>query len=122
MNATIALLPHLLRPWWLLALLALPWLAWLRRRRGRTDTPWRRAVDPHLLPSLLESGHGGSERLAPWLFATCYAIAVLALAGPAWRGPANTDVPQSPLVVVEDMSSHMLAADLPPSRLLRARL
>ncbi|HEY2346133.1 MAG TPA: VWA domain-containing protein [Xanthomonadaceae bacterium] len=122
MNAWANALPHLLRPWWLLALLALPLLWWLWRRRAHADTPWTRAVDPHLLPSLLQEAPASRRSAATSLFAACYALAVLSLAGPAWRQPVATYTPQAPLVVVEDMSSHMLAADLPPSRLLRARL
>lgn len=122
MNAWTDALPHLLRPWWLLALPALPALWWLWRRRSRADTPWTRAVDPHLLPNLLQQAEGARGSVAGWLFALAYALAVLALAGPAWRRPVATYALQSPLVVVEDMSSHMLAGDLPPSRLLQARL
>jgi len=47
---------HWLRPLWLWALLALPllWFAW--RARRKRESVWRRAVDPHLLPHLLERG------------------------------------------------------------------
>ena len=50
------------------------------------------------------------------------ALAVLALAGPTWR---KVDQPllqgQAPLVIALDLSSAVLANDLPPSRLLQAR-
>ncbi len=118
--ATIA--PHLLRPWWMLALFALPLLWWLRRRHANRETPWRHAVDAHLLPSLLQAAPASKQRVA-WLFGAGYALSVLALAGPSWRQlPVALYTPAAPLVVVLDTSSHMLAADLPPSRLLRARL
>jgi Ca-activated chloride channel family protein len=122
MSAWAGNLPHLLRPWWLLTLLALPLLWWLWRWRARTDTPWKRAVDPHLLPSLLQQMKASRSSAQAWLFAACYTLAALALAGPAWRQPVPAYAVQAPLVVVQDMSSHMLVADLPPSRLLRARL
>ena len=119
--SVLALMPHLLRPQWLLALLALPPLWWLWRRHARSDTPWRSAVDPHLLPSVLQeapvSNHPGA-----WLFGIACMIAVFALAGPAWRKPVLLYTPQAPLVIALDLSSHMLVSDLPPSRLLRARL
>ncbi|HEV2607606.1 MAG TPA: VWA domain-containing protein, partial [Xanthomonadaceae bacterium] len=115
-------IPHLLRPFWLLAMLALPLLWWLRRRHANRETPWRHAVDAHLLPSLLQAAPTATQRVA-WLFGTAYALSVFALAGPSWRQqPAPLYAPAAPLVVVMDVSSHMLAADLPPSRLLRARL
>ena len=117
-----AIVPHLLRPWWMLALLALPLLWWLQRRHANMDTPWRHAVDAHLLPSLLQAAPASTQRVV-WLFVATYALSVLALAGPSWRQlPAPLYAPSAPLVVVLDVSSHMLAADLPPSRLLRARL
>ncbi|MBS0192741.1 MAG: VWA domain-containing protein [Proteobacteria bacterium] len=117
-----AYLPHLLRPWWLLALIVLPLLVWWWRRGEGERTPWTQAVDAHLLPSLLQKSTATRDTGAVWLFAVGYAIAVLALAGPAWRRPTAAYVPQAPLVVVADMSSHMRVADLKPSRLLRERV
>ena len=113
---------HFLRPQWLWALLALPLIAWLWWQRGRRDNVWRASVDAHLLPLLLEPASNVRTRgtLAAVLLA--FALAVLALAGPAWRQVAQP-VWQSrtPLVVALDLSSSALAADLPPSRLLQAR-
>lgn len=112
---------HWLRPHWLWALLALPllWYGW--RARRRRESVWRRAVDPHLLQHLLEKGGPAARGTGLWL-AIAYALAVLALAGPAWR---QVEQPlwqtRAPLVVALDLSSATLAADLPPSRLLQAR-
>lgn len=114
-----------LRPAWLVALLALPLLfAWLRRAtQARAD--WQRAIDPHLLPHLLEAGPSDRRRGFAWLACLAYLIAVLALAGPAWR---QVEQPawqtRLPLVVAVDMSSATLATDMPPTRLaqVRARL
>lgn len=112
---------HWLRPHWLWALLALPllWFAW--RARRKRESVWRRAVDPHLLPHLLERGGPGARGFGAWA-ALCYALAVLALAGPSWR---QVEQPlwqtRAPLVIALDLSSATLAADLPPSRLLQAR-
>lgn len=113
---------HLLRPWWLSALLFLPLLAWWWRRRERVDSAWLGFVDPHLLPTLLETRGGRGMRVAPWLAAVAYLLAVLALAGPSWRR-AEQPLWQNttPLVVALDLSTASLAADLPPSRLAQAR-
>lgn len=116
---------HFLRPAWLLGLLALPLLAWTWRARSRRDSPWRDAVDPHLLPHLLnDAGKAGAR--SGWLpllgLLTAVALALLALAGPSWR---RSEQPlwqtRAPLVVALDLSSAALASDLPPSRLLQAR-
>jgi len=121
-SALATVVPHLLRPSWLLALLVLPLLWWLRRRHANRETPWRDAVDAHLLPSLLQAAPITVQRIA-WLFGTAYVLSVFALAGPSWRQlPVPLYAPAAPVVVVMDASSHMLVADLPPSRLLRSRL
>ncbi|MCP5476654.1 MAG: VWA domain-containing protein [Rhodanobacteraceae bacterium] len=111
-----------LRPWWLLALLLLPLLWWLQRHRRAQQSVWQRAVDPHLLPHLLQTaevrGAGGASRV--WLAAAL--LTVLALAGPSWRElPMPLWQQQSPLVIALDLSSAMRATDLPPSRMIQAR-
>ncbi|MGY3265667.1 VWA domain-containing protein [Lysobacter sp. HA35] len=122
----IALGPlNFLRPEWLFALLALPVLWWWLRRRGSSDAAWQRAVDPHLLPHLLAPGRAATHRFAAWTGMLAYALAVAALAGPAWR---QLEMPawetREPLVIAVDLSSATVANDLPPTRLaqLRARL
>ena len=79
---------HFLRPEWLWALLALPVLALWLRRTGDAGADWRRAVDPHLLPFLLEPGRASRQRWLGWLAGLAYLIATVALAGPAWPGAA----------------------------------
>lgn len=113
---------HLLRPQWLWALLAIPLLYWWWRRRIGRESAWREAVDPHLLPHLLESGGGRRSHAALALGLIAYALAVLALSGPSWR---QVEQPawqtRAPLVVALDLSTAITATDLPPSRLLQAR-
>lgn len=114
--------PVLLRPHWLWALLALPLLAWLWRRRRRRASVWRGRVDAHLLPHLLEAREGRRSRLAAIAAALAYLIAVFALSGPSWR---QSEQPlwqgRTPLVIALDLSSRMLASDLQPSRMAQAR-
>ncbi|WP_101925124.1 MULTISPECIES: VWA domain-containing protein [Luteimonas] len=113
---------HFLRPQWLWLLLALPLLAWGWLARRRADEAWRAHVDAHLLPHLLERGPARRAVVAPLAWALAVALAVLALAGPAWRHaeqPLQTS--SAPLVVALDLSSSILARDLPPSRLLQVR-
>jgi Ca-activated chloride channel family protein len=113
---------HFLRPLWLLALLALPPL--LMRWRARRDAadPWRQACDPHLLAHLLEPGGGTQAGWPSRLFALGYVIAVLALAGPAFRQmPEALARAESALVIALDLSDRMRASDIKPDRLSRAR-
>jgi Ca-activated chloride channel homolog len=113
---------HFLRPLWLLALLALPLLLWVWQRRERQSDPWRAACDAHLLPHLLQGGPGARARLPRRLFAAGFVLAVLALAGPAFR---QAEQPlaraESALIIALDLSDRMRATDLEPDRITRAR-
>lgn len=113
-----------LRPMWLLALFALPVLAWLARRGPQAAQAWRQAVDPHLLPHLIERSASPRRRLGAWTGVLAYtvAVAVVALAGPSWR-EVEQPLWQSriPAVIALDLSSASLATDLPPSRLAQMR-
>lgn len=113
---------HFLRPAALLLLLALP-LCWYAWRHGRTDAgAWRGAVDAHLLPHLLERIDGGSARGGLVLAASLWALATLALAGPAWeREPMPLYRNQAARVLVLELAPSMAAQDVKPSRLERAR-
>jgi Ca-activated chloride channel family protein len=114
---------HFLRPLWFLLLpplLGLLWLLWNRRLRSRS---WQEICDPALLPHLLL---GRSRRRANWplwLMLASLLTTVIALAGPTWRQlPQPLFRQQSALVICFDLSRSMLAADIKPNRLVRARL
>lgn len=114
---------HVLRPWWLLALLVLPLLAWWWRRHAQQRNPWRDVVDAHLLPHLLEGEADTRVRAWPrWLALVAAALAIVALAGPS-IGKDEQPLWQAnePLVIALDLSSATLARDLPPTRLAQAR-
>lgn len=110
-----------LRPWWLLALLALP-LLWLALRAdGNLKRSWARAVDAHLLEHLA-AGTEASRRWPLALLSSGWIVACVALAGPAWeRLPTPLYRNQSARVIALQLSPSMLAADLKPNRLTRAR-
>ena len=111
---------HFLRPWWLLALLALPLVAWLGTRRDPARRELSRIVDAALLPHLL---HGRVEHrgLPVGLFALGWTLCALAMAGPSWNRIAQPLYAQrAAQVVAISLSQHMLARDVAPSRLDRA--
>lgn len=118
----IALL-HFLRPLWLFGLVLVPAIAWWWRVEARHRDPWQDNVDAHLLPRLLERSTGTPRRRwTRWLGLLAAAFALLAMAGPSWQ---KDEQPlwqsKAPLVVALDLSSSILARDLPPSRLPQAR-
>ncbi|HUD42087.1 MAG TPA: VWA domain-containing protein [Dokdonella sp.] len=121
MDATLADF-HFLRPLWLLALLALPLFAWRVRHARAEAGAWRRVVDPQLLPHLIERGDEAAGRGGARLAAAAWILSCLALAGPAWE---RESIPlyrnESARVIVLELAASMLAQDVKPSRLERAR-
>ena len=116
---------HFLRPAWLAALAVLPLLLVWSRGRSRESGPWEEVVSPNLRPYVLDAtpSRGRGSRWPRWLLATGALLAIVALAGPAWRRlPQPVFRSQGALVIALDLSRSMDAADLTPSRLARARL
>jgi Ca-activated chloride channel family protein len=117
---------HFARPEWLFALLGLlPVLAWLILSVTRPSKgPIHRYADAHLLPHL--TGVRDLEVNERWgrfvRWALLWILAVIAMAGPRWD---FTDIqafsPGNDLIILLDISRSMNVADVPPSRLARAR-
>ncbi len=113
---------HLIRPEWLWALLPAAILALLLLYfRGRGGS-WSEVISPDLLPYLVGTQQASRDlRLLPFLF-FAWVIAAVAAAGPAWEKlPQPIHQKQDALVLALDLSYSMMAQDLSPSRLVRAR-
>ncbi len=113
---------HFIRPLWLWALLPALLLFLLLWRNTRTHRGWSEIIDPDLLPHLLVSGH--SEQRSSPVRAVLFGwmLAVIGLAGPSWEKiPQPVQQKDDALVILLDLSPSMLAQDLKPSRLERAR-
>ncbi len=113
---------HFLSPFWFLALAPLALLLMiLARRRGGLDA-WRRVVDERLLVALGVADDGPARRWPLALLGLGWVVAVIALANPTFERlevPAFRDA--AARVVALDLSQSMLAEDLAPNRLARAR-
>ena len=114
---------HFIRPAWLYLLplaVLLPW-AWNRSRRPAGD--WSRVCDPHLLRWLsVEQTDTSKRRGGPLLAALALLIVLLALAGPSWQKLPDTSFSaRDARVIAVDLSLSMLAQDIRPDRLTRAR-
>ena len=114
---------HFIRPSWLLLLplaIMLP-LLWRFLRRPSGD--WARVCDPHLLRWLsVGQEEGQNRKFGYWLSGLGLLIALLALAGPSWQKlPDSSFSARDGRVIVLDLSRSMLAEDLRPNRLTRAR-
>jgi Ca-activated chloride channel family protein len=113
---------HFIEPFWLLALIPLGLLLWVAWRVDAGISAWQRVIDARLLAVLKVGGGGRARRLPLLLLATGWLIAVIALANPTFeRQPVPAFRSDAARVVVLDLSRSMLAEDLTPSRLERAR-
>lgn len=113
---------HLMRPEWLWSLLPAVVLALLLWRQRQRRGSWSTVIAPQLLPHLVGSGSGAHKRnflpviLLGWVFTA------IAAAGPSWQKiPQPVHQKHDAMVLLLDLSYSMKSADLPPSRLDRAR-
>jgi Ca-activated chloride channel family protein len=114
---------HFIRPHWLWLLPLVFLLPWLWKRSRRPSGDWTRACDPHLLRWLSVGQTGDRSRGGGrWLAGAAVLIAILSLAGPSWEKlPESSFSSRDARMIVLDLSRSMLAQDLRPNRLTRAR-
>ncbi|MGB0450043.1 MAG: hypothetical protein ACPGF6_05580, partial [Porticoccaceae bacterium] len=112
---------HFLRPlmiWALVpALLIVATTQWRKRSAGN----WAKIINPALLPFLMQGDSDKKQRGIYWVL-LAWVVGCLALAGPAWEQlPQPVHKKDSALILIMDLSPSMLAEDIKPSRLARAR-
>lgn len=111
---------HFIRPQWLWGLAVLLVL-WLLLGALRKHTRWEAYFDHNKLEALKVSG-GKFSSHSRWLLLAGWILATLAAAGPTWQQvPTPTVRDQSAMVIMLDLSPSMLAEDLSPNRLTRAK-
>ena len=113
---------HFIRPFWLWALLPLAMFAVGLLWRTPVAHAWIEVCDAHLLPYLVQE-HGRAKRVRPQLLLFASALfMIISLAGPTWSRLATpTFQKMQARVVLLDLSTDMLARDLSPDRLSRAK-
>ena len=115
---------HFLRPFWLLLMLLVPFMYLAFRQLRLGDSGWSRLIPARLLsPLIRHDGSSGKAAKSPLAPATAALVILsLALAGPAWReAPTPLKQPGDSLVIALDLSLSMLATDVEPDRLTRAK-
>lgn len=113
---------HFLHPNWLWGLVPLFLVFWISQRFRSKKHSWQSIVDPRLLPLLLSNGQAQKNSRFLIVSVLTGILVVLALANPTWQRQAqNVHQTDSSRVIVFDLSRSMLAADVKPSRLSRAR-
>ena len=113
---------HFLRPWWGVGLVPVFFLLQYLWRKSSKAGAWNDVCDSHLLRYLIdESGKSYRRHALLWLAASAIFM-LISLAGPTWsRYPVPTYESALPRVLLLDLSDNMLARDLSPSRLSRAK-
>jgi Ca-activated chloride channel family protein len=115
---------HFLRPWWFLGLAPVLLVVGLYQWRKRSAGNWEQVINPALLPFLIQGETNGGSK-SGWRLGALgltWAICCISLAGPTWQQLPQPVLKQdSAVILVFDLSPSMLAEDLTPSRLVRAR-
>ena len=113
---------HFLRPLWLWGLLPAVVVYLLVRRRDDPTLRWRGLIDPHLLEALRVKPKGRGFPRPAGVASAALVLGCVGAAGPTWqREPSPFTEDKAPLVVALDLSESMLAIDVPPTRLERAK-
>ncbi len=114
---------HFLRPLWLGAIPLIGAIWWLVRRQDSTKTTWPANIAPHLLEQLIVN-RSNSRRVRPIdHVAVILLLITCAGAGPTWnRLPNPFSAETAPLAVVLEVSKTMMANDVTPTRLERAKI
>jgi Ca-activated chloride channel family protein len=115
---------HFIRPLWLLGLIPATLCFGILKKINQQSGNWEKVINPALLPYLMQNGTENNHYTQYFHrgLASCWLLFCISLAGPSWNQlPQPVHKEDSALVVVFDLSPSMLAEDIAPSRLVRAR-
>lgn len=113
---------HFLRPEWFYALIPALLLFALLRYRQSHHSNWEKVIAPHLLPHILSNPDKAVSKSPLSLLLAAWLLAIVAIAGPVWRQtPQPVHEREDALVVILDLTRSMLATDVKPDRLVRAK-
>ncbi len=122
MNAETLTALHFLRPDWFYGFIPVIILFALLRYRQSNSSRWQKAIDPALLPFLLETPAGTLGKNPFSLLLLAWILGIIALAGPVWvKTPQPVHEREDALVVLLDLTRSMYATDVKPNRLVRAK-
>lgn len=113
---------HFLRPLWLLLLIPLIGFAIALWRKRSKLHAWEEVCDSHLLNYLLKKQGQSNRPYSLLLLIASTFLMIVSIAGPSWvQLPVVTYKSIQPKVLILDMSDSMMATDLSPNRLARAK-
>ncbi|MBA6251434.1 VWA domain-containing protein [Colwellia sp. MB3u-55] len=112
---------HFIRPWWLLAIIALFFALKLLKKYRLSQSGWQQLLPKHLA-SVLVDKQDSLQKLSLTFPFIIGLLAIVALAGPTWKKlPQPVYQIARGSVLIMDMSYSMYATDIAPNRLTRSR-
>lgn len=88
----------------------------------REEIKWAKVIAPHLRPYVIKKGSEKFKKVMQFMLFISIALAIVGVSGPTWE---KYELPEktleSPLVIALDLSQSMMAADIQPNRLERAK-
>lgn len=113
---------HFLRPEFLFGLIPAFILVCLVLFIQSNRSTWTRAIDPALLPFLLDKDSSPRASYPVFGLLLLWSLGLVALAGPVWQQiPVPVQEREDALVIVADMSLSMYATDVIPNRAVRTQ-
>ncbi|MCK5816355.1 MAG: VWA domain-containing protein [Flavobacteriaceae bacterium] len=113
---------HFLRPQLLWILVPIALLFLVNLFASREQIKWQKVIAPHLRQYVIKKG---SESLKKWMQLLSFitlSLAIIGVSGPTWN---KVELPEkkleTPLVIALDLSQSMMATDIQPNRLERAK-
>lgn len=113
---------HFMRPYFLWFLLPIVLTLILGLLRMNDEIKWQKVIAPHLRSYMIKKGSTAIKARMQVLLFLFLSLATLGAAGPAWEKvetPGKTL--ETPLVILLDLSQSMMATDIQPNRLERAK-
>jgi Mg-chelatase subunit ChlD len=113
---------HFIRPQFLWLLIPLGLIIFLFLLSRREEIHWKKNIAEHLRPFMIQKGN--QVKVIIWKLVLYVTVigAVIGLSGPTWE---KIEIPgktlETPLVILLDLSQSMMATDIQPNRLERAK-
>lgn len=113
---------HFIRPLWMIGLIIIPFLWFFSRKASVMNNDWSKVIQPELLKHLTPKQSNQSSSQPTTLICILLSLVFISLAGPSWKQkPTPVIQTGDDVVIILDLSLSMLATDVAPDRLTKAK-